>query len=66
MPITVFDLTRYTPKSFEYEPLNIFGSIHMVLSQYPRTIGIILYSTQNPRHLNLGLNTIRQLAINGE
>jgi hypothetical protein len=35
MPINVFDLAGYIPIPFEYEPLNIFGSIDTILSEKP-------------------------------
>jgi len=35
MPINVFDLSRYTPDLFEYEPLNIFGSMDTISSENP-------------------------------
>jgi hypothetical protein len=31
MPINIFDLAGYTTNLFEYEPLNIFGSINTIL-----------------------------------
>jgi hypothetical protein len=33
--IHVFDLAGYTPNIFEFEPLNAFGSIDMVLFEKP-------------------------------
>jgi len=32
MPINIIDLARYTPNLFEYENLNILGSVNMILS----------------------------------
>jgi hypothetical protein len=33
MPFNVFNLAGYTPNLFEYEPLNIFGSIDSIISE---------------------------------
>jgi len=33
MLINVFDLAGYRPQLFEYDPLDIFGSIDMILSE---------------------------------
>jgi hypothetical protein len=52
----VFDLASYKPNLFEYQRLNIVGSINTVLLENLKTFGIILYSTKNLRHQNLVLN----------
>ena len=33
--VNIFDLAGCTLNLFEYEPLNIFGSIDMILSEVP-------------------------------
>ena len=33
--INIFDLAGYIPNLFEYEPLNIFGSINEILAKKP-------------------------------
>jgi len=33
MPINIFNLAGYTPNLFDYEPLQIFGSIDTILSE---------------------------------
>ena len=58
MPINIFDLPRYTPDLFEFEPLKIFDLIDSVLSTMLKTIGIILYSTQRQKYQTLELSII--------
>jgi len=66
MPINVFDLAGYIPSLFEYEPLNIFGSIDTILSEKSQndwSNAIFHAEPETPKHW---VEYYRQSAINGE
>jgi len=66
MPINVFDLAGYTPNLFEYEPLNIYGSIDTILSEKPENDwdnSIFHAEAETPKPW---VEYFRQSAINGE
>jgi len=64
--INVFDIAGYMPNLFEYEPLNIFGSIDKLLSQRTENDwnNFILHPAPEPP--KPWVEYYRQSAINGE
>jgi len=66
MTINVFDLAGYTTDLFEYEPLNIYGSIDTIISEKPENDWNNPIFHAEPETPKPWVEYYRQLAINGE
>jgi hypothetical protein len=66
MPITVFNLAGYIPNLFEYEPLNVYGSIDMIISEKMEIDWNNLIFHAAPVTPEFWVEYYRQSAINGE